>query len=45
MFAQRLALSIGFLAGVPVLLVLVSLVILYTGMAVIWKDDIKDGGL
>ena len=45
MFAQRLALSIGFLAGVPVLLVLLSMVILYTGLVVIWKDDFKDGRL
>jgi hypothetical protein len=40
-FPQRLALSIGFLAGAPVLLLVVSLVLIYTGLTVIWKDDIK----
>lgn len=41
MLSQRLALTVGFLAGVPVLLLLVTLTLLYTGLKVIWTDDIK----
>jgi hypothetical protein len=42
MFAQRLALTVGFLAGVPVLLLVVSLALLYTGLKVIWTESIKN---
>ena len=41
MLSQRLALTVGFLAGMPVLLMLVTLTMLYTGLKVIWTDDIK----
>lgn len=41
MLSQRLALTVGFLAGVPVLLLVVTLTLLYTGLKVIWTDDIK----
>ena len=41
MIGQRLALTVGFLAGVPVLLLVVALVLLHTGLKVIWTDDIK----
>ena len=41
MLSQRLALTVGFLAGVPVLLLVVTLALLYTGLKVIWTDDIK----